>query len=63
MAGTRLALQSRVRNAVQGATKGGLEVARVEVAPDGTVIVYTPSASPQDAPSPLDQWRRDNGQG
>lgn len=55
--------QAYVARAVKGVKAAGIEVGRVEIGRDGTVIVYTTAGTQQDAPSELDLWRRKNGQG
>lgn len=43
--------------AVKGIKAAGVEVSKVEIGPEGTIIVFTASAA-QDELSPLEKWKR-----
>ena len=55
--------QTAIARAVKGVRAAGIEVGKVEVDRDGRVIIYSVSGTPQGEISPLEKWRRDNGQG
>lgn len=44
--------QGDVSRAIRAATAAGLQIARVEIAPDGNVTIVTPAGDAQDAPEP-----------
>jgi hypothetical protein len=50
-------LQSDVRRAVQGATDAGLNVARVEIDPDGRIVIVSGEGVPKDTTTPFDAWK------
>jgi len=50
-------LQSDVRRAVQGATDAGLTVARVEIDPDGRIVIVSGEGMPKEATTPLEAWK------
>lgn len=54
--------QADVTRAVRGVTAAGLKVARVKVAPDGSVEVFAGEGSPSVVPTnDLDKWMASRG--
>lgn len=57
MAGKRVAfLQGDVTRAIKGARAAGLDPGRVEIAPDGRIIILLAGYEKTDAVDPLDKW-------
>lgn len=54
MAARSHATQTAITRAIKAATKAGLDVSRVDVAPDGTVRVLTGATEPT---TDFDQWK------
>jgi hypothetical protein len=54
--------QTDVVKAIRAAAQAGLPVARFEIDRDGKIIVIAGRPEQDDA-SPLEQWRRERGQG
>jgi hypothetical protein len=50
-------LQSDVRRAVQGAMDAGITVARVEIDPDGKIVIVSGEGKSQEAPTLLEAWK------
>jgi len=50
-------LQSDVRRAVQGAMDAGLTVARVEIDPDGRIVIVSGEGMPKETTTPLEAWK------
>jgi hypothetical protein len=64
--GAQTFTQSDVTKAIKAAVRAGLPVARVEISPEGRIIVIAGKAAPeQDAApqTPLEEWRAQRGQG
>jgi hypothetical protein len=55
--------QVDLTRAVRGAKAAGLEVTRVEIGPDGRIVLSAGKIEPPANESELDVWRRQNGQG
>jgi hypothetical protein len=56
--------QKDIERAIRGARKGGLLVARVEISPGGSIIIWSSEhgAPPADElERELDQWKRKRG--
>jgi len=49
--------QSDIRRAVQGATAAGLTVARVEIDPDGRIVIVSGEGMPKETTTPLEAWK------
>ncbi|WP_372425840.1 hypothetical protein [Salinarimonas chemoclinalis] len=50
--------QADVARAVKGAASAGLRVGRVEIAPDGRIIVVSAeAAAPREPSDPFDAWK------
>jgi hypothetical protein len=49
--------QVDVKRAVKGALAAGLSVGRVEVAPDGMIVVVAGEGAPADASNDFDRWK------
>jgi hypothetical protein len=47
--------RTAIATAIAGARQGGVEVAKIEIAPDGTISVTTTAAVPEAAPPPEDE--------
>lgn len=50
-------LQSDVRRAIQGATDAGLTVARVEIDPDGKIVIVSGEGVSKETTTPLEAWK------
>lgn len=50
-------LQSDVRRAVQGAMDAGLVVARVEIDPDGKIVIILSDGTKPETTTPLEAWK------
>jgi hypothetical protein len=55
--------QGDVTRALKGAAAAGIDVCRVEIDRDGKIIVVAGGREQDDAPTALEQWRRERGQG
>ncbi|MET4788281.1 hypothetical protein ABIF64_000459 [Bradyrhizobium japonicum] len=58
--------QTDVTKAVKAAMAAGLAVARVEVSPEGSIIVIAGPTEPEQSSAfltPLEKWRAERGQG
>ncbi|UYY78433.1 hypothetical protein [Sphingomonas sp. R1] len=56
--------QADLVRAIRASRKGGLEIARTEIGPDGRIILFHAAAADETAPaSPFDAWKasRDAG--
>jgi len=51
--------QQDLTRALKGAKAAGVEVGRVEIEPDGKIVVFTASDA-QEASTPLEKWKRDH---
>jgi hypothetical protein len=51
--------QRDLMRALKGAKAAGIEVGRIEIDPDGKIVVITAS-HPEEALSPLEKWKRDH---
>lgn len=54
--------KAEVERVVKGVIAGGVKLGRVEVE-GGKITVYSGSEAANDSASPLDEWRRKNGEG
>lgn len=54
--------QAKIERAIKGARAAGIEVGRFEIE-GGKIVVYALGSEPSDNASPLDEWRRRNGEG
>lgn len=52
--------KTEIERVLKGAIAGGFRPARVEVE-GGKIVVYAAGANSNDNASPLDEWRRKNG--
>jgi hypothetical protein len=50
-------LKSDVRRAIQAATDAGLAVARVEIDPDGRIVIVSGEGMPKETTTPLEAWK------
>lgn len=51
------ATQVAIRRAMNAARQAGLDVAGIEVSPDGTIRVFDVRAAKQDPPDLYEQWK------
>lgn len=57
MAGKRVAfLQGDVTRAIKGARAAGLDPGRVEIGPDGRIVILLRGTEPAETVDPLDKW-------
>src|SRR5664279_3550393 len=49
--------QSDVRRAVQGAMDAGITVARVEIGPDGKIVIVSGEGMAKETTTPLEAWK------
>lgn len=49
--------QSDVTRAVKGAASAGLRVERVEISPDGRIVVIAAEAAGAEPAAPFDRWK------
>jgi hypothetical protein len=54
--------QTQIERVLKAAIRGGFNPSRFEVE-GGKIIVYAVGSESNDNASPLDQWRRKNGEG
>lgn len=54
--------QTQIERVLKAAIRGGFNPIKFEVE-GGKIVVYAVGAEPNDNASPLDQWRRKNGEG
>ena len=54
--------QADVTRAMRGAQAAGMQVTRVEIEPDGKIVVSSDKSGAPTDESPLEVWRRENGQ-
>lgn len=47
--------QADITRAIRGVTAGGCRVARIEIEPDGTIVVIPEGAAEMARPNPLDR--------
>jgi hypothetical protein len=54
--------QADVERALKGAARGGMTVKRVEIDPDGKIVIMSDDGGAEyHTASPLDTWRRSRG--
>ena len=54
--------QVDLTRAVKGAKAAGLDVTRVEIGPDGRIVLSAGKPEAPTSDSPLEAWRREHGQ-
>lgn len=56
--------QADLVRAIRASRKGGLEIARTEIGPDGRIILFHAAAAAEAAPaSPFDAWKASRNAG